>query len=58
MMRDGIKVVVTDLQTGDTEEAVVPTGDYLVLAVEPATYEVQVYPNGTHVITVKGRTRR
>jgi len=46
----GVKVQATDLETGDTEEAIVPTGDYLIIAVEPATYEVQVYPNGTHVI--------
>lgn len=56
-MDKGIKVQVTDLETGDTEEAIVPTGDYLIIAVEPCHYEVQAYPNGTHVITVKGRTR-
>lgn len=54
----GVRVHVTDLETGDTDEAIVPTGDYLIIAVEPARYEVQAHQNGTHIITVKGRTRR
>lgn len=56
-MSKGIKVQVTDLETGDTDEVVVPTGDYVLIAVDPCQYEVQAHDNGTHVITVKGRTR-
>lgn len=54
-MSKGVKVSVLDLETGDTEEAIVPVGDYVIIAVEPAFYEIQTHENGTHVITVKGR---
>jgi hypothetical protein len=52
-----IKVTVTDLGTGDTEESVI-TDDY-VLTVAGSCYlaGVQSYANGTHVLTVKGRKR-
>jgi hypothetical protein len=50
-----LTVTILDHATGDTETAEVPDGDYLIVVTEPATESVQVYPNGTHVITVKGR---
>ncbi len=50
-----VRVVVTDEQTGDTDEARVADGDYLMLATHPCTYTVVAHANGTHVITVKGR---
>jgi hypothetical protein len=33
----------------------VDDGDYVIVVTEPATYGVQAYENGTHVITVRGR---
>lgn len=39
------------------EEVVIPPGDYFIIVTEPATESVQAFANGTHVITVKGRTR-
>lgn len=53
-----LTVTVTDNETGDTETAQVPDGDYLMIATQPATYSVQAHANGTHVITVKNRTKR
>lgn len=50
-----IRVVVEDIETGDTDSAVVGDGDYLIVCTEPAHYSVQAHANGTHVITVKGR---
>lgn len=50
-----VRVMVEDLETGDTDSAVVGDGDYLVVCTQPAHYTVQAHANGTHVITVKGR---
>lgn len=44
-----------DMTEAEAEHATVPAGDYFFLVTEPATEHVQVHPNGTHVITVKGR---
>jgi len=53
-----IKVAVTDLGTGDTEEAVI-SYDYTIVCAGSAYVDgVQMYANGTHVITVKGRKSR
>lgn len=50
-----IRVTVTDLGTGDTDEAVI-TDDYVVTCAGSAyVHHVQAYAKGTHVITVKGR---
>lgn len=52
-----LRVTVEDIETGDTDTAEVPEGDYLIICHDPC-YEagIQVYPRtGTHVITVKGR---
>jgi hypothetical protein len=46
-------VTVHDNQTGDEETQTVQDGDYVIVVTYPATCQTQVYPNGTHVITVK-----
>lgn len=53
-----IKVVVTDTNTGETDERIVPDGDYVIICAEPCHLaSVQAYPmKGTHVLTVKGKT--
>lgn len=51
-----LKVTVVDEQTGETETAQVPDGDYLIICVQPCwLHHVQAHNNGTHVLTVKGR---
>ena len=49
-----------DEESGESgaEEVVVPPGDYFIIVTEPATEQVQVHANGTHVITVKNRAPR
>lgn len=52
-----LTVTVTDDQTGDTETVVVPDGDYLLVCHEPCFMaHTQSHGNGTHVVTIKGRT--
>ena len=52
-----IKVTVTDLGNGDSDEVVI-SDDYLITCAGSAYVDhVQAYANGTHVITVKGRER-
>jgi hypothetical protein len=55
-----VSVVVTtrNQATGDESQELIGDGDYLVTCTEPAQVSVQVYANGTHVITVKGRLER
>ncbi len=54
-----LRVTVTDVLTGDTETAEIPAGDYLILCTDPCYLAgAQTYPkSGTHVLTIKGRTR-
>jgi hypothetical protein len=52
-----IRVTVVDEQTGDTEETVVPDGEYLLLTTDPCFLaHTAAHANGTHVLTIKGRT--
>lgn len=52
-----IKVTVTDLGTGHSEEEII-TDDYvLIRAGSCYVASIQTYATGTHVITVKGRAR-
>jgi hypothetical protein len=53
-----VKVTVTDLDTGDSESEVVADDYFMTCAGSCYVDHVQVYANGTHVITVKGRGRR
>ena len=50
-----IRVEITDLATGEKES--VEVGDDYLLICAGSAYEdnIQIYGNGTHVITVKGR---
>jgi hypothetical protein len=50
-----IKVAVTDLGTGDSEEQVISDDYVITCAGSCYVAGVQAYANGTHVITVKGR---
>ena len=55
----GIRVTVEDLKTGKTQTRDVPPGDYVLLTTEPAyVAHINAFANGTHVVTIKGRTRR
>jgi hypothetical protein len=52
-----LRVTATDLETGQTETKDLPAGEYLVLTTAPCEVaHVNAHANGTHVITVKGRT--
>lgn len=56
-----VHVKVWDDEEGGEETAehgIIEPGDYCITVTEPATHSVQVYANGTHVITVKNRTQR
>jgi hypothetical protein len=55
-----LRVTVLDEQTGDTDEASIPDGDYLLICTEPCHLAgTQAYPTkGTHVLTIKGRTKQ
>lgn len=57
-IRTGLRVTVVDQD--DHEETVeVPEGDYLLICAEPCYMaHVQAFKNRTHVVTIKGRTRR
>lgn len=54
--KTGTRVVVTDLETGESEEAVI-TNDYLLITDGNAYLDgIQAYPkSGTVVLTVKRR---
>ena len=55
----GIRITVEDLETGKTQTRDVPPGDYVLLTTEPAhVAHINAFANGTHVVTIKGRTRR
>jgi hypothetical protein len=53
-----VRVTVTDLDTGDSEAEVIADDYFMTCAGSCYVDHVQVYANGTHVITVKGRARR
>lgn len=53
-----VTITVRDDQTGEEETKQVPDGEYFILTTEPAYVAfTNTFKNGTHVITVKGRTR-
>ena len=55
-----LKVVVTDLETGETEEALVPAGEYMLLVTAPAYLaHAQMHKGGeTAQLTIKDRILR
>jgi hypothetical protein len=53
-----LRVTVEDLETGEKATRDVPSGDYMLLVTAPAyVAHTNVFANGTHVVTIKGRTR-
>lgn len=53
-----LRVTVEDLETGEKQTVDVPSGDYFMLTTAPAyVAHTNVFANGTHVVTIKGRTR-
>lgn len=49
-----VRVVATDEETGESDERIVPDGDYLLICVRPAHLtNTQAHGNGTHVLTIK-----
>lgn len=51
-----LRIIVTDIDTGESDTAEIAEGDYLLITHKPC-YEasVQTYPTtGTHVLTIKG----
>ena len=54
----GIRVTVTDLETGESDSAEIMDDYVLITAGSAKRTALQVYPkSGTHVITVKGVRR-
>lgn len=52
-----LRVTVEDLETGEKQTRDLPSGDYFMLTTAPAYVDgIQSFKNGTHVVTVKGRT--
>lgn len=48
-----IKVTATDLETGHTDEVVISNDYVITTAGDRYVSNVQMYVNGTHVITIK-----
>ena len=54
-----LRITVEDLEAGEKQSRDLPGGDYFLVTTEPAYVDgIQAYKNGTHVVTIKGRTRR
>lgn len=53
-----LRVTVTDVETGDSDEAEVAEGDYFLVCHQPCRLDgVTVHGDGsTHVLTIKDRT--
>lgn len=53
-----LRVTVEDLMTGETQTSELPAGEYVVVTTVPAyVAKTATHLNGTHVLTVKGRTQ-
>lgn len=52
-----LRVKVTDIETGESDEAVVEDGDYIVICADPSYLAGAVSQDQgrTHVVTIKGR---
>lgn len=55
--RKVVRVTTEDLVTGHKESVELPAGEYLLTTTPPCEAHFQVYKNGTHVITIKGRRK-
>lgn len=52
-----LTITVTDDQTDQTEVVYLPEGEYFLVCHEPCRLDdTSAYANGTHVLTIKGRT--
>ena len=51
----GINVTATDVDTGESDSVVIEN-DYVLICDGTCTMSVQAHANGTHVITIKGRS--
>ena len=53
-----LRVAVTDIETGESDEREVQEGDYVVICAQPCYLDsVVTHANGTHQLTVKGRRK-
>jgi hypothetical protein len=53
-----LRITVVNEETGETSTETIPQGEYLLTTAEPCYLaHVQVHGNGTHVLTIKGRTQ-
>ena len=52
----GIRVAVTDLETGEVESVELWNDYFVVTAGSCHISHIQTHANGTHVLTIKGRT--
>ena len=57
MNEQGVKVTVTDLATGESDEAIIWDNYILVTAGNRYQHSVVTHANGTHVITVKTKEK-
>jgi hypothetical protein len=49
-----LRVVVTDIETGDTDEVLIAEGDYILICHDPCYLAgTQVRGKSTHILTVK-----
>lgn len=54
-----LRITVLDVETGDSDTAEIPEGDYILIAHDPCHLAgTQIHANGTHVLTVKGHHPR
>lgn len=52
-----LRVVVEDIETGETDETLVANGDYVIICAQPCYLDgLTAHANGTHQLTVRGRT--
>lgn len=53
-----LRVVVTDIETGESDSAVVADGDYILITADPCYRAgvVVTQDGATHTVTIKGRT--
>ena len=54
-MSKGVKVTVEDLETGEIQSLEIMDDYIIVVAGECYVSGTQVYANGTHQLTIKGR---
>ena len=53
-----IRITLEHLKTGEKQTRELPSGDYFLLTTAPAWVNgIRVYKNGTHIVTIKGRTQ-